>query len=164
MGQKIEVRSDAFEDAGMIPKEYGREGENISPQLSWDTLENVKSWALIADDPDAPNGTFVHWVLFNLPPEKTSLPPGASRTKDKLNGAIEGVNGRGEAGYTGPNPPTGTHRYFFKVFGLDTTLDLGEGATKEQVLEAIAGHKVAEGQLMGRYTKEGSETAKGVAP
>ena len=153
----IKVRSDAFEDGGQIPAEYGRGGENLSPQLSWDATEGVKSWALIADDPDAPSGTFTHWVLFNLPGEKTNLPPGATRTKDQLAGALEGKNDSGAIGYTGPYPPSGTHRYFFKFYGLDSMLDLNEGATKEQVLAEIGKHnKIAQGELMGEYSKEGS--------
>lgn len=156
----IKVRSDAFEDGGQIPAEYGREGENVSPQLSWDRADDVKSWVLIADDPDAPSGTFTHWVLFNLPGDKTSLPPGASRTKDQLAGAVEGKNDSGEIGYTGPYPPSGTHRYFFKFYGLDSTLDLSEGATKEEVLAEVGKHKkIAEGELMGTYSKGTAKTA-----
>ena len=163
--KSITVRSDAFEDGGQIPREYGRQGENVSPQLSWDKTEGIKSWALIAEDPDAPSGTFTHWVLFNLPGDKTNLPPGASRTKDQLAGAVEGKNHRGEIGYTGPNPPNGTHRYFFKFYGLDSTLDLNEGATKEEVLAEIGKHNmIAQGELMGEYTKEGSETVKAALP
>jgi len=165
MTKAINVRSDAFDDGGMIPKEYGQRGQDLSPHLSWDAVENVKTWVLIAEDPDAPSGTFTHWVLFNLPGNKTSLPPGASGTKDQLEGAVEGKNSTGTIGYTGPNPPSGTHRYFFKLFGIDSTLDLAEGATKEQVLSEIGKHqKIAEGQIMGRYTNEGSETAKGAIP
>lgn len=154
MPKSINIRSDAFTDGGEISQEYGREGENLSPQLSWDKVEGVKSWALIADDPDAPSGTYVHWVLFNLPGEKTNLPPGASHTKDQLEGAVEGINGAGTPGYTGPNPPSGTHRYYFKIYGLDSMLDLGANADKEAVLSEIKKHnKIAEGQIMGRYTR-----------
>jgi Raf kinase inhibitor-like YbhB/YbcL family protein len=156
----IKVRSDAFTDGAEIPAEYGRGGENLSPQLSWDGSRDVKSWALIMDDPDAPNGTFTHWVLFNLPGDITHLQPGASRTKDQLSGALEGKNSPGEIGYVGPYPPSGTHRYFFRIYGLDSMLDLIEGATKEEVLAEIGRHKkIAEGELMGTYTKEGSKTA-----
>jgi Raf kinase inhibitor-like YbhB/YbcL family protein len=158
--ETIKVKSDAFTDGGQIPAEYGRYGENLSPQLSWDWADGVTSWAIIADDPDAPSGTFTHWVLFNLPGSKTSLPPGASRTRDQLAGAVEGKNDSGEVGYTGPYPPSGTHRYFFRIYGLDSMLDLSEGATKEEVLAEIGRHKkIAEGELMGTYTKEGSKTA-----
>jgi hypothetical protein len=155
MTKSVKLASDAFDDGGMIPHKHGGDGENLSPQLSWDRAEGVKSWALIVDDPDAPSGTYTHWVLFNLPGDKMNLPPGASRTKDLLEGAIEGKNSAGTTGYTGPNPPSGTHRYFFKLYGLDSTLDLGEAATKEDALAAIKNcEKIAEGQLMGRYTKE----------
>src|SRR5438477_3188259 len=163
--KSIKVRSDAFNDGSMIPKEYGREGENLSPQLSWDETEEIKSWALIMDDPDAPSGVYTHWVLFNLPGDKTSLAPGASRTKDQLDGAIEGKNSAGTLGYTGPNPPSGTHRYYFKFYGLDSMLDLSEGATKDQVLAEIGKHnKIAEGELMGKYSKGGAEAAKTASP
>src|SRR5256886_15527657 len=102
--RSISIRSDAFDDGDMIPKEYGREFENLSPQLSWDKIEEVQSWALIVDDPDAPSGTYTHWVLFNLPGDITHLPPAVSGTKDKLEGALEGKNSAGSLGYTGPNP------------------------------------------------------------
>jgi Raf kinase inhibitor-like YbhB/YbcL family protein len=159
--ESIKIKSDAFTDGASIPAEYGREGENLSPQLSWDSALDVKSWALIMDDPDAPNGTFTHWVLYNLPGDITSLPPGASRTKDQLSGALEGNNSRDEIGYVGPYPPSGTHRYFFRIYGLDSTLELNEGATKEEVLAEIGKHKkIAEGELIGTFTKEVGKTAK----
>jgi hypothetical protein len=165
MTQAIRVTSDAFDEGGLIPWEFGQKGENVSPQLSWDTAQGVKSWALIADDPDAPSGTYTHWVLFNLPSDKTNLPPGASGTKDQLEGAIEGKNSAGTTGYTGPNPPGGTHRYYFKIYGLDSPLDLNENATKEQVIAEMGKHeKLAEGQIMGRFTAGGGHTAKGAIP
>jgi Raf kinase inhibitor-like YbhB/YbcL family protein len=159
--ESIKVRSGAFTDGGQIPAEYGREGENLSPQLSWDSARDVKSWILIMDDPDAPNGTFTHWVLYNLPGDITSLPPGASGTKDQLHGALEGKNSRDEIGYVGPYPPSGTHRYFFKLYGLDSTLNLNEGAIKEEVLAEIDKHKkIVQGELMGTYAKEAGKAAK----
>ena len=165
MPNTINVRSDAFESGGQIPMEYAQEGENISPQLSWDKATGVKSWVLIADDPDAPSGTYTHWVLFNLPGDKTNLPPGASRTRDQLEGAIEGINSAGTQGYTGPNPPSGEHRYFFHVYGLDSTLDLDEKATKQVVLNEVRKHnKLAEGDLMGTYSKGRSNVAKTTSP
>ena len=157
----IEVRSNDFEDGGMMSDANAARGENLSPQLSWDRIDGVGSWVIIADDPDAPNGTFVHWVLFDLPSDKTSLPSGVSGTGNKLTAGTEGKNSKGTIGYTGPNPPSGTHRYFFKVYGLDSALDLNEGATKEQVLaEMDKYNKIAEGQIMGRYNAEGGEAAK----
>jgi Raf kinase inhibitor-like YbhB/YbcL family protein len=159
--EKIKIRSDAFTDGGQIPVEYGREGENLSPQLSWDSARDVKSWALIMDDPDAPNGTFTHWALFNLPGDITHLPPGASHAKDQLSGALEGKNSRDEIGYVGPYPPSGTHRYFFRIYGLDSTLNLNEGATKEEILAEIGKHKkIAEAELTGTFTKEAGKAAK----
>lgn len=155
--RSINVRSNTFTDGGFIPNECAGKFESLSPQLSWDEVQGVKSWAIIADDPDAPNGTYTHWVLFNLPGDITNLPPGASGTKDKVDGAVEGINSARTIGYTGPNPPSGTHRYYFKIYGLDSNLDLSEGATKEQVLAEIAKiNKIAEGELMGRYSKGGT--------
>jgi Raf kinase inhibitor-like YbhB/YbcL family protein len=150
----INLRSDDFIDGGAIPKRYAGDGEDLSPQLSWDSNQAVKSWALIMDDPDAPGGTYTHWVLFNLPGDVTNLPPGASGTRDQLEGATEGKNGRGSIGYYGPNPPSGTHRYVFRIYGLESRLNLEEGASKEDVLAAIGNAgKIAEGQLIGTYSK-----------
>jgi Raf kinase inhibitor-like YbhB/YbcL family protein len=153
MVKSIRVRSDSFVDGGLIPKKYTGEGSEISPQLSWDDVDGVKSWVLIADDPDAPEETYVHWVIFDLPRHKTSLQEGISGDKESLGGGIEGVNSSGGPGYIGPYPPSGTHRYYFKVYGLDAPLGLAEGATKEQVLAEMVKHKkIAEGQIMGRYS------------
>ena len=156
MAKTIEVRSDSFVDGGFIPREHTGEGSEISPQLSWDDMDGVRSWVLIADDPDAPEETYVHWVVFDLPAHKTSLPAGASGNKELLEGGVEGVNSSGQPGYIGPYPPSGTHRYYFRVSGLDSPLGLAEGATKEQVLSEIEKHKkITEGQIMGRYTLQG---------
>jgi Raf kinase inhibitor-like YbhB/YbcL family protein len=165
MPNRINVRSDAFGNAGPIPWEYGAEGRNLSPQLSWDTVPGVKSWVLIADDPDAPSGTYTHWVLFDLPGDITSLPPGASNTKDQLHGSVEGTNSAGTRGYTGPNPPDGEHRYFFRLYGLDSPLELGPEATKQVVLNEIAKYnKIAEGEIMGTYVKGTEEVKRTATP
>ena len=109
--------------------------------------------ALIADDPDAPSGTFVHWVIYNLPPDTQRLPEDVPNQRTLPSGAQQGMNGAGSIGYTGPCPSNGTHRYFFKVYALDTRLDLGAGATKAEVVDAMQGHVLAEGQLTGTYRR-----------
>ena len=150
----IEVRSSAFEDGDMIPARYTCDGQGVSPPLSWDSVPNSsKSLALVADDPDAPGGTFVHWVIYDLPPETRRLPEDVPKRQTPSGGAEQGVNGARRIGYTGPCPPSGTHRYFFKIYALDSRLDLGGGATGEKLFDAMQGHVLAEGQLMGTYQR-----------
>lgn len=107
---------------------------------------------MIADDPDAPSGTFVHWVIYNLPPDTLGLPEDVPN-RQTLPGAAQGVNGAGSVGYIGPCPPGGTHRCFFKVYAFDAEIDLGGGATKEEALDAMKGHVLADEQLMGNYRR-----------
>ena len=149
---KLEVTSTAFREGNTIPKKYTGDGDDVSPPLQWgNPPEGTTSLALICDDPDAPRKTWVHWVLFNLPPETRELPEGVSG-KNLPAGAKQGVNDFGNTGYGGPSPPKGKpHRYCFKLFALDTPLNLQAGATKEQVVQAMKGHTLAEGQLMGVY-------------
>jgi|SRR5215211_1951629 len=150
----IEVRSSAFEDGGVIPALYTCDGQGVTPPLSWDSVPNgTKSLALIADDPDAPRGTFVHWVVYDLPPDTRRLPEDVPERQTLSGGAQQGVNGAGRIGYTGPCPPSGTHRYVFKIYALDRMLDLGGGATVERLSDAMEGHVLAEGQLMGTYRR-----------
>jgi Raf kinase inhibitor-like YbhB/YbcL family protein len=150
----IEVTSSAFEDGEGIPTRYTCDGLDVSPPLSWGSVpDGTRSLTLIADDPDAPGGTFVHWVIYDLPPDTRGLPEDVPTQQTLPSGAAQGVNGAGSIGYMGPCPPSGTHRYFFKVYALDTELGLGGGATKEEVLDAMEGHVVAEGQLMGTYRR-----------
>jgi Raf kinase inhibitor-like YbhB/YbcL family protein len=150
---KIEVSSTAFREGEAIPKEFTADGKDVSPPLQWaQPPENTRSLALICEDPDAPRGTWVHWVLFNLPPDTRSLERGLPATETLASGAWQGNNDFGHTGYGGPSPPKGKpHRYFFKVYALDRQLELSAGATREQLLAAIKGHILAEGQLMGRY-------------
>src|SRR5262245_23802739 len=147
----MKLTSTAFENGKPIPRKFTGDGDDVSPPLKWaDPPGGTKSFALICDDPDAPRGTWVHWVLFNLPPEFRELPEGASPA-----GAIDGVNDFGNLGYGGPAPPKGKpHRYFFRLFALDTTIEFRAGATKEQVLAACKGHILAEGELMGTYQRQ----------
>jgi Raf kinase inhibitor-like YbhB/YbcL family protein len=152
---EMQVTSPAFNEGGMIPRQYTCDGANVSPPLSWSGFPAGTKWiALICDDPDAPNGTWVHWVLYDWPlgGEQAILgsPPGQKVIE---RGAKQGVNDFGKIGYGGPCPPSGTHRYYFKLYALDKKTDLPPGATKQQVLKAMEGHILAQGQLMGRYSR-----------
>jgi len=151
---KITVTSAAFQEEGMIPEKYTCDGPNISPPLAWSPVPaGAKSIALICDDPDAPMGTWVHWVVFNLPGDTKGVPEGVPPREHLENGATQGVNDFGKTGYGGPCPPRGTHRYFFKLYALDLKLDLSGRVTKERLLKAMVGHILAEGQLMGKYKR-----------
>ncbi len=151
---KLEIRSMAFEEGGSIPRKYTCDGANISPPLSWtQPPEGTKSLVLICDDPDAPMGTWVHWVLYGLSPDTLKLPEDIPDKKEVLGGAKQGTNDFRRIGYGGPCPPGGTHRYYFKLYAIDSEPGLGAGATKKEVLESIEGHVLAEGQLMGRYSR-----------
>ncbi len=150
----IQITSSAFEDGAMIPRSYTCDDTDVSPDLAWTGVpEGTKTLALICDDPDAPVGTWVHWVLFNIPPGETGLAAEIAPEAELANGARHGNNDFRRLGYGGPCPPGGTHRYFFKLYALDIELDLDSGATKAQVEEAMQGHILAEGQLMGRYSR-----------
>ena len=147
----ITITSSAFSEGGMIPKEHTCDGSNISPALSWSGIPaGAKSLALICDDPDAPMGNWVHWVLFNIPASETGLPRAVPPDKTLANGARHGINDFRTYGYGGPCPPGGTHRYDFKIYALDTGLAQGPGLSKADLLKAMQGHVLAEGQLMGR--------------
>ena len=151
---KIGITSTAFEQGGMIPEKYTCDGMDISPPLAWKSLpDDAKSLALICEDPDAPAGTWVHWVLYNLSPEIRKLTEHLPIDKTLANGAMQGTNDFGKTGYGGPCPPGGTHRYYFKLYALDTDPGVEPGITKAQLLEAIKGHVLAEGQLMGKYKR-----------
>jgi Raf kinase inhibitor-like YbhB/YbcL family protein len=151
----LTVTSSAFRDGGMIPGKYTADGEDISPPLQWNGVpSNAKSFALIADDPDAPRGTWVHWVLFNWPAAEKSVPENVPPQPNLGNGAKQGTNSFGKTGYGGPAPPSGTHRYFFKVYALDTMLDLPRATKKADLLEAMNGHILAQGQIMGKYSRK----------
>ncbi|MGQ9541449.1 MAG: YbhB/YbcL family Raf kinase inhibitor-like protein [Armatimonadota bacterium] len=155
-GGKMDIRltSTAFTDGGTIPQKYTCDGADVSPPLAWDNVpEGTKSFALICDDPDAPVGTWVHWVLFHLPADTRNLPEAVPPDKELPNGARQGTNDFRKIGYGGPCPPSGTHRYYFKLYALDTLLDLPAGISKAQLLKAMEGHVLAEGQLMGRYSR-----------
>jgi Raf kinase inhibitor-like YbhB/YbcL family protein len=150
---KLEITSTAFAEGAAIPKQYTGDGTDASPPLQWSAPpEKTKSLALICDDPDAPRGTWVHWVLFNLPADARALPEGVPTDGLLDSGARQGKNDFGNIGYGGPAPPKGKpHRYYFKLYAVDAMLDLSAGATKAQLVAALKGHVVAEGELMGKY-------------
>jgi Raf kinase inhibitor-like YbhB/YbcL family protein len=148
------LTSSAFDEGGAIPKKYTCDGADVSPPLSWAAPPGgTQSFALVSDDPDAPVGTWVHWVIFNLPAGLDGLPEGVPADAEPSLGGRQGKNDFGRLGYGGPCPPRGTHRYYFKLYALDATLGLPAGATKAGLLEAMAGHVLAEAQLMGRYSR-----------
>jgi unsaturated rhamnogalacturonyl hydrolase len=151
---EIKITSSVFDEGGMIPPKYTCDGDDISPPLKWDSVpQGTKSIALISDDPDAPRGTWVHWVLYNLPPDKRELPE-ALATDEKLpDGSRQGVTDFGRTGYGGPCPPSGTHRYYFKMYALDTVIQSDTLLNKNSLLQQMEGHILAQGQLMGRYKR-----------
>jgi Raf kinase inhibitor-like YbhB/YbcL family protein len=151
---EFKVTSAAFKEGELVPKKYTCDGENISPPIEWTgTPATAKCLALICDDPDAPRGTWVHWVIFNIPTDTKGLSENIPRKSTLGNGAWQGMNDSHELGYDGPCPPGGTHRYYFKTYALDKVLTLESGATKAQLLKAMEGHILGEGQLMGRYKR-----------
>jgi Raf kinase inhibitor-like YbhB/YbcL family protein len=150
----MKLTSSAFTEGAMIPVKYTCDGQNISPPLTWtDVPGGVRTLALICDDPDAPAGTWVHWVAFNLPQDATGLPEGVPPDKTLATGGVQGMNSGRRLGYGGPCPPSGTHRYYFKLYALDNTLSLGSNATAKDLQTAMQGHVLAETQLMGRYRR-----------
>lgn len=150
----MKIESSAFANNGDIPSQYTCDGSNISPPISFDEPPaGTKSFALICDDPDAPVGTFVHWVLYDLPPTTRQLPERIPAQAKLLHSGVQGRNDFGRTGYGGPCPPGGTHRYFFKLYALDKTLDMAEDATKATIEAAIAGHVLAKAELVGRYSR-----------
>ena len=151
----FELTSSAFAAGESIPREYTCDGDDISPPLEWtDPPPGTQSLALIGDDPDAPVGTWVHWVLYDLPAETRGLPEDVPSDADLPGGGRSGENSWRRLGYGGPCPPGGTHRYFFKLYALDTVLGLDAGAGKKQVLTAMEGHVLAEAELMGTYSRK----------
>jgi len=143
------LTSPAFAEGETIPAKFTADGANVSPPLRiGDPPAGTISFALIMDDPDAPMGTWVHWVAWNIPASSEEIPEATTPA-----GTVEGRNSWRRAGYGGPSPPSGTHRYFFKLYALDTTLDLPATTEKAGLLHAIEGHVLAKAQLMGRYSR-----------
>lgn len=149
------LTSTAFVEGHAIPQEHTGDGADTSPQLAWsgEPKETV-SFALICEDPDAPRGIWVHWVLFNLPAATHELPEGMPHQATLADGALQGKNDFGKIGYGGPAPPPGKpHRYFFRLYALDGLLKLKAGATKQQLVSAMKEHVLAETHLMGTYKR-----------
>jgi len=149
----LQISSPAFSAGVAIPKKFTCDGPDVSPQLKWnEPPANAKSFALIMDDPDAPVGTWVHWVLYDLPADTGELPEGVAKQEQLASGARQGRNDFGKSGYGGPCPPPGkAHRYFFKLYALDTKLNLKSGSTKADVERAMKGHILSQAELIGRY-------------
>jgi len=153
-GVVMNLTSSAFQNGGMIPGKYTCDGVNISPPLAWDAVpEGTKSLALICDDPDAPMGTWVHWVYYDMPQGTAGLPENVAPQEHTANKGMQGINDFRKIGYGGPCPPSGTHRYYFKIYALDTMLNLGPGATKEQLLKKMENHILGQAQLVGKYKR-----------
>lgn len=148
----LHITSSAFEESGTIPRRYTCEGANINPPLELNNIPaGTETIAIIMDDPDAPHGTFTHWLIWNLPPD-ISVPEGRKHN-------MNGTNDADSAGYYGPCPPNGSHRYYFRVYALDTALQIDNGANRQTLEDAISGHVLANGSLMGRYEKMNSNSA-----
>ena len=145
----MKITSSAFENNGMIPSEYTCDGSDISPPLIMsDVPQETKSLAIIMDDPDAPMGTFTHWLVWNISPQKKQF------TKDEKISFPQGKTSFGSKSYGGPCPPGGTHRYFFKLYALDEVLNLKEGSSKAELEKAMKGHVISEAVLMGKYSRK----------
>ena len=148
-GAKMKITSSAFQEGANIPSKFTCDGVDTSPPLQIaDIPSEAKSLALIVDDPDAPGGLFTHWLVWNIPPQTSAVGEGSTPK------GVQGTNDFGKSGYGGPCPPSGTHRYYFKIFALDRELDLPFGAKRGQVDAAIKGHVVAQGELKGRYSQK----------
>ncbi|MBL7016715.1 MAG: YbhB/YbcL family Raf kinase inhibitor-like protein [Kiritimatiellales bacterium] len=151
---EIMIVSAAFESMAPIPSAYTCDGENISPPLAWSGVPpQARSLVLICDDPDAPAGDWVHWVCYDIPPDVTELPENIQPGSTLPCGGMQGKTDFGTVGYGGPCPPSGTHRYFFKVYALDTVLNLPAGQTKKQIEKAMQGHVLAAGEQVGTYSR-----------
>lgn len=150
----LKVTSPAFTNGGAIPTVYSCDSDDISPQIDWTAgPEGTKSYVLICHDPDAPVGDWVHWVMYNIPADVTNIPQNVPSEDVLENGAVHGKNSWGNHEYGGPCPPGGTHRYFFKIFALDTLPDEEPGMTRKEVENAMEDHILAQGELMGTYAR-----------
>ena len=149
----LELTSTAFENGEKIPVRFTGDGDDLSPPLAWSgTPEGTQSFAIICDDPDAPRGTWTHWVAFNLSPSLHGLTEGVPTHVTLPDGASQGTNDFGRSGYGGPAPPPGKpHRYFFRLYAVDEILPIKAGASKSQLVSALKGHTLAEAKLMGTY-------------
>ena len=145
---KMKITSSAFQEGGNIPSKFTCDGGDSSPPLQIAEIPSgAKSLALVVDDPDAPSGLFTHWIVWNISPQTNVIAEGSAPK------GVQGTSDFGKSGYGGPCPPSGTHRYYFKIFALDRELDLSSGAKRSHLDAAMKGHVVAQGELMGRYSK-----------
>jgi Raf kinase inhibitor-like YbhB/YbcL family protein len=148
-GAKMKITSSAFQEGANIPSKFSCDGANTSPPLQIsDVPSEAKSLVLIVDDPDAPSGLFTHWTVWNISPQTSTIAEGSTPK------GMQGTNDFGKSGYGGPCPPSGTHRYYFKIFALDREMDLPFGAKRGQLDAAMKGHVIAQGELMGRYSRK----------
>lgn len=149
------LETKAFSKGGEIPARYTCSGDDVSPSLSWSGApQDTKGFALIVDDPDAPSGTFTHWVVYDFPPATHQLPENVSKTDDLSGGGRQGRNDFRRLGYGGPCPPPGkAHRYFFKLYALNTALNMPAGASRQDVEGAMRGHVIAQAELMGKFAR-----------
>jgi Raf kinase inhibitor-like YbhB/YbcL family protein len=153
-GVLFTLSSEAFVQGAPIPARFSCDGENVSPPLEWsDPPKGTESFALVSDDPDAPGGSWVHWILYNIPADVSALPEAISAVDELSDGSRHGENSFGRLDYGGPCPPSGTHHYYFKLYALDMVLELGPGVKKEALLQAMEGHILALVELMGTYTR-----------
>ena len=153
-GNNMEIKSSAFKNGARIPAKHTCDGVDVSPSLAWSKLPaGTKNLALVCDDPDAPMGTWVHWVIYDIPASSAGLQEKLPPLKELANGIKQGMNDFRAIGYGGPCPPSGEHRYFFKLYALDGPTGLKAGATKVQLLAAMKGHILAEAELMGKYKR-----------
>jgi Raf kinase inhibitor-like YbhB/YbcL family protein len=151
---EIKLTSTAFKEGQPIPRTYTCDGVNVSPPLEWSGVpKTAKTLAVICDDPDASPDTWVHWVLYNLPAENIGMVESLPATEKLLAGGFQGTNDFKKIGYGGPCPPSGTHHYYFKIYALDGELSLNAGATKTELLKAMEGHILLQGQLIGTYKR-----------
>jgi Raf kinase inhibitor-like YbhB/YbcL family protein len=151
---EIKLASTAFKEGQPIPPTYTCDGVNVSPPLEWSGVpKTAKTLSVICDDPDASPDTWVHWVLYNLPSDNIGMVESMPATEKLSAGGFQGTNDFGKIGYGGPCPPSGTHHYYFKIFALDGELPLRAGATKAELLKAMEGHILLQGQLMGTYKR-----------
>jgi Raf kinase inhibitor-like YbhB/YbcL family protein len=152
----MELRSAAFDSGNNIPRKYTCDGDNISPPLNWRSVpDETEVFVLICDDPDAPRGPFVHWILYDLPADIRRLEKDVPQDGQLASGGVQGRNSSGKIGYTGPCPPQGpAHHYHFRLYALDKALGLSTGATRQQVLDRIEGHVLDSTELLGLYGRE----------
>jgi Raf kinase inhibitor-like YbhB/YbcL family protein len=150
----MKISSPAFAEGASIPAKYTCDSENVSPPLEWaDVPADTKSLAVIVEDPDAPSGLFVHWLLYDIPPKEKGLTEGVGVAGPKSGGGTQGKNGFGKIAYGGPCPPSGTHRYYFHLYALSAATNLPAGASREQLQNAMHNHVLQHAELMGRYAR-----------